>query len=258
LWARRRVIFTAASAIAIGAGAAVVLVWLVFLRSGSGGGASSGLPKAAIVDQLSFNVPNPVFAQRTTTLLQQQGYSVDYYPYEQVDVDFYRQLASHRYKLIIFRSHADRLQAEYEGKLIDEVILFTSQPYDKSKYISDQAANRLVIAKYSTNGPQYFGIAPDFFNKTIGNFKGTTIVMMGCEGMLSTRTAEAFVSLGAKTYISWDESVTAPHTDAATENLLQHLLVEKKTASDSVALTMADVGPDPVYGSRLEAYPPGS
>lgn len=257
LWARRRAVFAAAAAVAIGAGAAFALVWLVVLRSG-GEGASSGPPKAAIVDQLSFNVPNPDFTQRTTALLQQQGYSVDYYPYEQVDVDFYRELASHGYKLIIFRSHADRLQAEYEGKLIDEVILFTSQPYDKSKYVSDQAANRLVIAEYSTNGPQYFGIAPDFFNKTIGNFKGTTIVMMGCEGMLSTRTAEAFVKLGAKTYISWDESVTAPHTDAATENLLQHLLVEKKTASDSVALTMADVGPDPVYGSRLEAYPPGS
>jgi hypothetical protein len=255
--ARRRVIFTLAPLAALAAGGALALVWLLLVRSG-GNPAPAGPPTAAIVDQLSFNVPNPDFAVRTTALLQQQGYKVDYYPYEQVNVDFYRRLAGRGYKLIIFRSHASRLQAEYRGQQIDEVNLFTSEPYDETKYISDQAANRLVIAQYTRDGPKYFGIAPDFFSKTAGKFKDTTIVMMGCEGLLSTRTAQAFVDLGAKTYISWDESVTASHTDQATEVLLQHLLVEKKTGTDAAALTMADVGTDPVYHSTLRAYPTGS
>lgn len=255
-WARRRAIMSA-GAIAVAAGAVLAIAWLAFLRGGCET-APAGPPKAAIIDQLSFNVPNQDFVQRTTALLEQQGFSVDYYPSEQVNVDFYRDLAAHHYDFIVFRSHASRLQAEYRGEQIDEVNLFTSEPYDKKKYVKDQAANRLVIAKYSDDGPEYFGIAPDFFKKAGGDFDGATIVMMGCEGMLSTRTAEVFVELGAKAYISWSESVTATHTDEATENLLHHLLVERKTASDAVALTMADVGPDPVFGSRLEAYPPGS
>ena len=247
-------IATAVCAVVI---ASVALVsWLVFFRSG-GGSEPPGPPAAAIVDQLSFNVPNPDFVQQTTALLEQAGYRVDYYPYEEVNVDFYRRLPERGYELIIFRSHADRLQAEWHGEPIDEVILFTSEPYDRSKYIQDQAANRLVIAQYDLDGAEYFGIAPDFFNKAIGNFKGATVIMMGCEGLLSTRTAEAFVDLGAKEYISWDEAVTAPHTDAATSALLQHLLVEQHSASDSVAQTMAEVGPDPVFGSRLKIYPPG-
>ncbi len=235
---------------------AALASWLFLFRS-SGENKPLGPPTAAIVDQLSFNVPNPDFAQQTRTLLEGAGYRVDYYPAAQVNVDFYRRLPEHGYKLIIFRSHANRLQAEWHGKPIDEVILFTSEPYDRSKYVADQAANRLVIASYSKGGDEYFGIAPDFFNKHLGNFRGATVVMMGCEGLLSARTAQAFVDLGAKTYISWDQSVTAPHTDRATEVLLRHLLLESKPPGDAVALTMADVGPDPVYNSRLRVYPPG-
>ena len=255
-WYRRRSVLTAAALAGVAVASVVLVSWLLVFRS-SGGSQSPGPPTAAIVDQLSFNVPNPDFVRQTTMLLQQGGYRVDYYGAEQVNVDFYRRLPEHGYKLIIFRSHADRLQAEWHGKPIDEVILFTSEPYDRSKYVADQAANRLVIASYSKGGDEYFGIAPDFFNKELGNFRGATIVMMGCEGLLSTRTAEAFVNLGAKTYISWDESVTASHTDTATGVLLHHLLLESKPPGDAVALTMVDVGPDPVYGSRLRVYPPG-
>ena len=79
--------------------------------------------------------------------------------------------------------------------------------------------------------------------------------MMGCEGLLSERTAEAFVGRGAEVYISWDETVSAAHTDAATGVLLQHLLIEGLPAGDAVALTMAELGPDPFYGSELAVYP---
>jgi len=255
-WYRGSPVLAMAAVAGVALASAALLSWLVLLRSG-GGSEPPGPPAAAIVDQLSFNAPNPGFVQQTTALLQQAGYRVDYYPYEEVDVDFYRRLPQRGYELIIFRSHADRLQAEWQGEPIDEVILFTSEPYDRGKYVSDQSANRLVIAQYDLEGEEFFGIAPDFFNKTIGDFDGATVIMMGCEGLLSTRTAEAFVDLGAQAYISWDEAVTASHTDSATSALLQHLLVEKRSASDSVEQTMADVGPDPVYGSRLAIYPPG-
>ena len=195
---------------------------------------------------------------QATGLLEQAGYTVDYYPSDQITVGFYRQLPSKGYDFILFRAHADRLQATAkDGTKFDDVVLFTSEAYDREKYVPDQAANRLVIAKYDDNSEPYFGVAPGFFEDARGSFHGATLVVMGCEGFLTERTAQAFVDdMGAKTYISWNETVSAPHTDEATEVLLRHMLIDKKTPTDAVALTMADVGPDPAYGSRLKAYPP--
>jgi hypothetical protein len=249
---RRGSVIAAVVAIAALAGVAASSL---FLR---GAGDEAGPPRAAIVDQLAFNIQNPDFVTKATNLLEQAGYQVDYYPSDRITVDFYRRLPSRGYDFILFRAHADRLQATAnDGTKFDDVVLFTTEPYNTEKYVPDQAANRLVIAKYQTEGEPYFGAAPDFFRNAGANFHGATIVVMGCEGFLTDRTAKAFVDMGAKAYISWNETVSANHTDKATEVLLRHMLIEKKQPPEAVALTMADVGPDPVYGSRLLAYPPG-
>jgi hypothetical protein len=68
--------------------------------------------------------------------------------------------------------------------------------------------------------------------------------------------AEAFVRKGAGAFVSWDDLVSTDHTDAATERLLHYLVVEKRTLSEAIAQTMAEIGPDPSYGSKLLVYPP--
>ena len=250
---RTRVIAAAFVGVAVIASAGAA-VWFVVARSD----APAGPPTAAIVDQLSVTFPNPAFAEETRATLEEAGYAVDYYANEDVTVDFYRRLPFHNYDLIIFRSHADRLQAtSTSGEQVDEVILFTSEPYSTERYQNEQAANDLVIARYTRDGEPYFGVAAGFIRGSAAEYDGATIIMMGCEGLLSDRTAAAFVDRGAEVYISWDESVTATHTDAATERLLEHLVVEGLPPDDAVARTMSDVGPDPIYGSRLLAYPAG-
>jgi len=244
----KRIALVAALAAVVGG---LASAWFLFLQSDE----PSGPPKAAIVDQLSLTAPNPEFIDTATGQLEQAGYVVDYYPGEQVDVGFYRRLPVYDYKVIVFRVHADRLKAFWRGEEIDDVILFSSEPYDRQRYVHEQAQNKLVIARYSEGGPGYFGIAPDFFDE-LGDFDDTTVIMMGCEGLVSERAAQAFIDKGAKTYISWDETVSATHTDAATEHLLRHLLLEGRSPADAVAQTMAEVGPDPTYGSKLLAYPP--
>ena len=231
-----------------------ISVWLAFGLTGG----EDGLPRAVIIDQLEFNIPNENFVLQATGLLEQAGYEVDYFASDRIDVDFYRALPSKGYDFILFRAHADRLEATADdGTKFDDVVLFTSEQYDREKYTPDQAANRLVIAKYQPDGEEFFGVAPGFFESARGNFGGATLVVMGCEGFLTERTAQAFVEdMGAKTYISWNETVSSTHTDEATEVLLRHMLIDGKSAPDAVALTMADVGPDPIYGSRLKAYPP--
>ncbi len=87
----------------------IVALLLVLFRGG--GDEDEGPPKAAIVDQLSLTVPNPDFARDARATLEQAGYEVDYYPGEDVTVDFDRQFPFLNYDVIVFRSHADRLEA---------------------------------------------------------------------------------------------------------------------------------------------------
>ena len=56
-------------------------------------------PKAAIVDQGSLaptSRPNPVFVKKATAILIEAGFSVDYYPGEEVTVEFFRNLPSYK------------------------------------------------------------------------------------------------------------------------------------------------------------------
>ncbi len=232
-------------------GAAGVTASFVFWPSAGG----DHTLRATIVDQLSLTFPNEQFVEDATAKLEAAGYEVDYVPGEDVTVNFYRRLPDRDYDVILFRSHADRLQAETkDGEQVDEVILFTSEAYSTERYGSDQAANNVVIARYRDGGDPYFGIGAGFIDGGSG-YDDATIIMMGCEGLLSERTAAAFVDRGADLYISWSETVSAAHTDAATDVLLQYLLLDELPASDAVARTMAELGPDPTYGSELLIYP---
>lgn len=216
-----------------------------------------GPPKAVIVDHLSLTYPNPNFVQNAAATLQQAGYEVDYYPGEVVTVNFYRNLSSYDYGLIILRVHSARHQGIWGSTPVDTIGLFTSEPYSETKYLREQSLKQLSIAAYYEDGEQYFGIEPGFITQSMqGEFDDTIVIMMGCKGLITEATAEAFIRKGAKTVISWSDSVTAHHTDIATEQLLQYLLIEKLAIKEAVEKTMSKVGPDPAYGSRLLFYPP--
>jgi hypothetical protein len=79
--------------------------------------------------------------------------------------------------------------------------------------------------------------------------------MMGCDGLRTDATAEALVRKGAKAVVGWSGPVSPSHTDEATQRLLQHLLIDGLTVEEATAQTMAEVGPDPEYESRLLVYP---
>jgi hypothetical protein len=211
-------------------------------------------PRAAIVDQLSLTYPNPAFTETATELLKQAGYAVDYYPGEQVTVDFYRDLPTGGHRFLILRNHSSVVGTGTE--VTEEAGLYTSEPYSERKYLDEQLAWRLMVAKYHEGGPEYFGITPEFVKSSMrGKFDDATIIMMGCDGLRSDMLAEAFVLRGAQAVVSWSGPVGAAHTDAATEHLLRHLLLDGLTIQEAVTQTMAEVGPDPAYDSVLRLYP---
>jgi hypothetical protein len=214
-------------------------------------------PKAAIVDHLSLTCPNQTFIQTATNTLKQAGYTVDYYPGEQVTVEFYRNLPTHGYKIIILRVHSTATDI---GGTESPVALFTSERVSQTKYVHEILTDQLLGVAYSEEegkkGIGYFGITPSFVTQGMkGEFQNTVIIMMGCEGLHNPSMAKAFVDRGAKVYISWSKPVSASHTDTATTHFLQHFLIEKRTVKEGIEETLKDVGADPTYESILVPYP---
>jgi hypothetical protein len=123
-------------------------------------------------------------------------------------------------------------------------------------YYEEQLEGRVGFAQYTEDSPRLFGITSEFVRESMnGSFDDTVVLMMGCQGFINAQGAEAFEDRGASAFIGWDGLVSAQHTDEATLLLLRHLVEEEEEPSDAIDQTMAAVGPDPDYGSRLVARP---
>lgn len=228
------------------AAAAISSAVLIFLNL-------SQPPKAALVDQLSLTFPNQSFIDNTTEILEQAGYTVDYYPGEEVTVDFFRDLPPHHYDVVILRVHSGRPLLANET-LGDDVALFSGELYDPEKYVEEEKAGLLGSAHYSYTNLSYFAITSSFVVSGMeGKFKDSTVILMGCDGFRSNTMARAFAGKGVDAFIGWTEPVSASYTDAVTESLLKHLLIEKLPLPEAMVKTKAEVEPDQTYGSQLEA-----
>ena len=215
-------------------------------------------PKAAIIDHLSFRneTANQTFVDASKTILEKAGFNVAYYPGENVTVGFYKNLAWQNYGLIILRVHSAIIGNS------TELGLFTSEPFNESKYNSPSAPyyydvlnKRIVRAYFNEQDPiHYFAIAPGFIEE-YATLQDAIVIMMGCDGLRYNTTAQAFITKGAKVCIGWDGLVSVPHTDHATTRLLQHL-TQGDTIEMAVNETMNEVGPDREYNSTLKYHPP--
>ena len=204
--------------------------------------------KAVIVDQLSGTFPNPSFEDTAKTMLVDAGYTVDYYGPDQVTVDFFRTLPSKGYGIVIIRAHST---GWVPG---DKTAIFTSETWSINKYVYEQLVDEINGATLA-GGKHYFTILPKFVSDAMqGQFPHSVVIMMGCTGLKDSEMARAFVSKGARVYVSWENSVTPDRTDSTTISLLRSM-AQGKTISEAVSAAMNQVGPDPVYNSTLGFYP---
>lgn len=250
---------------------AAVAAFVGFVLLG-GGSAERKTLKAAIVDQLSIRNPNQSFVERATSILEDAGYAVDYYAGDDVTVEAYRGLANHGYDLVLLRAHSAvprtdlSLPAEIDPAILkrlmdrigDDVLLFTSEPYDENAHIEEQKALRLFPVVYAGDpaSDSYFAVSSGFVRSSMsGRFDGATVILMGCNGLATEKTAAAFVEKGAAVVIGWSDTVSPEHTDAAAERLLRLMLEEGLSPTEAAAKTAAGLGPDPTFGAVLRSYP---
>ena len=211
--------------------------------------------RAALVDQLSLTAANAGFVERTRDLLESNGYEVDYFEGNDVTVDLYRTLPRRGYDLVILRVHSTAEVSRGEED-VTSVSLFTGQPYNRDLYYQEQVQGRVGFAQYTEGGPMYFGVTSDFVRDSMeGQFNDALVIMMGCQGFINDRGAEAFAERGARTFIGWDGLVSAQHTDEAVGELLGHIVRDGDDPQEAVTRTMLDVGPDPDFGSQLISRP---
>ena len=215
-----------------------------------------GPKTAVIIDQLSLSVPNPRFAESAMNKLTAAGYKVDYYPGEFVTVDFYRELPTLGYDIIVWRAHAG-LSREVDkdtGEVseIESVSLFSGELYDEDKYVNEQNKGQVGWSVMTEGGPSYFGVGERFVREVMnGKFDDTIIVMMGCDGLATQQTAQAFLDKGVRAFVSWSRPVSATHTDSSTQVLLENLLQGGLSVGDAVTQTATEVGADPWFGAEL-------
>jgi len=195
-------------------------------------------PRAVLIDELSLDYPDPSFRSNVTYSLTGSGYTIDSVGPSPSGVEFFRQLPSKNYDLIIVRAHTGSSQS-----------IITTQPYSKSEYLPDQLTGRLVAAQVG-NGPLYFALTPSFVRQAMtGRFPSSTIILMGCAALEGTHDlASAFLDKGASLFAGWNGPVTVVHMDASTSTLVSQI-----AAGQSLELVAStEMTPDPIYGARLD------
>jgi len=208
--------------------------------------------KAVIVDQLGSTFPSEFFIVSATELLEQAGYTVDYYSSDEVTVELYRNLPTQDYRLVILRVHS--AAGLLDGKC--DLLLFTSEEFSNKKYLYEQLADQIGWAGYYEGGPIYFAIRKEFVKHCMnGRLENAIVIMMGCDGYILPNMAKAFIEREAKFYIGWDGAVTATHTDQTTIQLLKHITEGNQTIKTALTETMKEIGPDPATGAKLRIYP---
>ena len=194
-----------------------------------------GPPKAAIIDQLYDEIPNEKFHQKATTYLEAAGYEVDTFTTKDVTVDFYKNLPTMNYKLVVVRTHGT------ETNTGDNVVLFTGERYTDDKYITEQLlgqvkkATPLLEIKYraSDNSSsewvivndtysylkspavqseraqnEFFAISPKLVESMNGKFHDTIFLLGGCDTMSNPSMSKALIDKGGSAVFGWDDTVS--------------------------------------------------
>ncbi|MCJ7604881.1 MAG: hypothetical protein MUO19_02460 [Dehalococcoidales bacterium] len=238
----------------------LLVITLVIMVSGCRNNSDDDIQRAAIIDQLYVLESNPEFNEKASRMMESYGFTVDIWQGSEITVDFYRELPTMGYKLIVFRVHSGLLISMEgdEPAPLDYTYLFTAENYTTTRYVTDQLSDKVSNALISDEYPLVFAVNSHFILDAKGRFENTVILAMGCESYYYNDMPEAFLEKGASAYVGWDTIVSLAHVDAVTLDLLDNLCTDNATLAEATAATMADLGEDPYFHAVLRFTPPES
>jgi len=227
---------------------------------------TSKIRKAAIIDQLARDVPNPLYQNKTMSYLLDAGYDVDLYTTEDITVDFYKELPTMDYEFIVFRSHSLAIYGDKPSEW-----LFSGEKYSNKVHISETLSGHLspgvpfivtedqTITYSQALKERYFMIGSKFIDESmVGQFPGSVIILGGCETMPHEFLAEALVKRGASSVIGWNQLVGSAYNDKVITSLLEEILVNGKQTKESVESVMENFKVDDRPKLALKHYSMGA
>ena len=224
------------------------------------------IKKAVIIDQLDRDIPNKSFQNQTMEYFTKAGYEVDLYTYDDITIDFLKNLPSMDYKFIVFRSHALAIYGDKPSSW-----LFTGEKYTEKKYIQEQLAKdlisravpyRVTIAKdlgYETaSQDRHFIVSAKFVqNLMIEKFPNSVIILGGCDTLAHPDFGHAFIERGASSVIGWNGLVGSYDNDQVIMSLVEEILFENSNVDDAVDTVMEDYLKNHDLKVRLRHYASG-
>ena len=224
------------------------------------------IKKAAIIDQLYRDIPNPHYQNQTMIYLQDRGYDVDLYTTEDITIDFYKELPSMDYDFIVFRTHSLAIYGKNPSEW-----LFSGEKYSNKVHIAETLSGQLspgvpfivtedqTITYSEALKERYFMIGSKFIDESmVGQFPGSVIILGGCETMPHELLAEALVKRGASSVIGWNELVNSSKNDRVITSLLEEMLVNGLKIDEAIELVMEDLKRDKKSNLKLKHFSSGS
>ncbi|MCS7145286.1 MAG: hypothetical protein RMJ28_06700 [Nitrososphaerota archaeon] len=208
-------------------------------------------PRAAIVDGLSEDLPNPELIRDMAERLESAGYVVEIFNGSGVSVDFFRRLPSMDFSLIIMRLHGGRLRQPI-GLLIGSGLF--AEPFNENKYLEEYLSGYLLRGVPYVGDKDYFVITPHFVSdKLEGRFRGSAIVVLSCYSAVDEVLASAFLSRGASAFVGVDNVATDIYLDRVGLELVRNI-AGGMSLREAYSKTVEEVGPDPETGASLRYY----
>lgn len=185
---------------------------------------------------------NPVFISEAHGILTQAGYHVIVKRGKEVSIRFLDKFGG--YRLVILRAHSAIAQDGF-------LYIFSGEEYVWNEYIIEQLSGVYRKARISiTDKKAYFALRGDALGSETG-LKGSTIILMSCNGTGSIHTIKRLFERGVKEIITWDGYTDPDYVDKATLMLLNYVYKEKMGYNEAAEKVMETVGSDPVWNSRI-------
>jgi hypothetical protein len=103
--------------------------------------------------------------------------------------------------------------------------------------------------------PKFFAIkAVSLGSNSQNGLNGSTIILMGCNGIGCQLTIQRLLENGTKAYIAWNGYVDLTHSDQATLKLVSALYTDKLDVKQAVEKVTAEIDPDKTYSSTLRYF----
>ena len=191
--------------------------------------------RIVIVDGLSEDVPNASLINRVSSLLS-KFFALSKIDGEELTVNTYREIFMEHYDIYILRVHG----GVSEGG--DVVALFTSEPFNESKYVEERREGLVGVGEPFINpGKKLFVVSPDFIRRYGSGLRGSIVMVFSCYSSYRNKLAKAFIDAGAKAYIGWNGPVDTVTNDIALSKLIKYLFVENLTIAQAIRETMKDI-----------------